>query len=222
MHLWSSGEAARELGLSARRVRALAQAGRLKARKVGARWLLEPVSVRQARTGRPLSAASAWALLAILSGDRPGWIHPSASSRLKRWLSDPAWVVASLHSAASRASVARLRALPSDIPKILQRAGLVLTGPSAVTDEIDLVPSSGEIDAYVTNEVLKTIERQFRPSRDTDQPNLTLRVPSQGWILQFRRAPVAVVGADLLLSPDPRASRAGRETLARILRDRNT
>ncbi len=125
-------------------------------------------------------------------------------------------------SASEPASVTRLRVLPSDIPKILHKAGLVLTGPSAVTDEIDLVPSSVEIDAYVTNDVLRMIERQFRPSRDSDQPNLTLRVPSQGWILQFRRAPVAVVGADLLLSPDSRASRAGRETLERILRDRNT
>ena len=44
MDLWSSQDAARRLGLSPRRVRALAGAGRLKAYKVGSRWILEPVS----------------------------------------------------------------------------------------------------------------------------------------------------------------------------------
>jgi hypothetical protein len=222
MDPWSSADAARELGLSERRVRALAEAGRLKARKVGSRWLVEPVSARQERTGRPLATASAWAILAILSGARPDWLHPSAASRLKRRLRDPRWVVASLQSAAWRASVTRLRVLPADIAKVLKVDGLVLTGLSAVTDEIDLVPSSNEIDAYVSSDVLRMIERQFRPDTQPDQPNLTLRVPSQEWVLHFQRAPVAVAAADLLLSPDPRASRAGREALQRIQRDRNS
>jgi hypothetical protein len=219
---WSSADAARELGLSERRVRALAEAGRLKARKVGSRWLVEPVSARQAQTGRPLAAASAWAILAILSGESPNWVHPTAASRLKRRLRDPRWGVAALQNAALRASVARLRVLPVDIAEVLKLDGLVLTGLSAVTEEIDLVPSSSGIDAYVTSDVLRMVERQLRPETDPDQPNLTLRVPSQEWVLHFQRAPVAVAAADLFLSQDPRASRAGREALQRILRDRHS
>lgn len=220
MDLWSSQDAAHSLGLSARRVRALASAGRLKAHKVGSRWILEPVSVaREPRAGRPVSAAIGWAILALLSGARPVGVHPSALSRLKRMLRDPEWVVRSLQYGEARGRVVRLRALPADIPRILTQHGPVLTGLSAITKEIDLVPSSEEVDGYVTEGVLRKIQRQFQPAKEPDQPNLTLRVPNQPWILTFSRAPLAVVSADLLLSPDARAVRAGREALRRLVHD---
>jgi hypothetical protein len=218
--LWSSQDAAHRLGLSTRRVRALASAGRLKARKLGGRWILEPVSaVREPRAGRRVSAAIGWAILALLSGARPGGVHPSALSRLKRRLRDFEWVLRSLQYGEARARVVRWRVLPADIPKILREDGLVLTGLSAITREIDLVPSSEEVDAYVTSDVIRKIERQFKPAKEPDQPNLTLRVPNQPWILAFSKAPLAVVSADLLLSPDARAVRAGREALRRLVRD---
>lgn len=219
MNLLSSEDAAAALGLSTRRVRALARAGRLKAHKVGNRWLLEPVSAREPRPGRPLTSAAAWATLAALTGERPGWIHPSALSRLKRRMGSREWVLRSLSNSESRALVVHWRALPSDIPKILKKPGLVLTGQCATSGEIDLFPSSDEIDAYVSSDVLRMIELQFRPAKKSDQPNLTLRVPNQPWILTFERAPMAVAAADLLLSPDPRVARAGSEALKKVLHD---
>jgi hypothetical protein len=113
----------------------------------------------------------------------------------------------------------RWRALPADLPRISKRTAIVSTGLSAVTREIDIVASSGEIDAYVDRSMLGVIEKQFRPAKESDEPNLTLRVPSLPWILSFSRAPLAVVSADLLLSPDPRVSRAGREALRKLLHD---
>ena len=218
MDLWSSQDAAHRLGLSSRRVRALAAGGKLKAHKIGNRWIFEPVSaVREPRAGRPVSAAIAWAILALLSGARPGGVHPSALSRLKRRLRDLEWVLRSLQYGEARARVVRWRVLPADIPKILAKRGLVLTGLSAITRAIDLVPSSEELDAYVTSDVMRTIERQFQPSKKSDEPNLTLRVPNQPWVLAFSQAPLAVVSADLLLSPDARAVRAGREALRRLV-----
>jgi excisionase family DNA binding protein len=220
MDLWSSQDAANRLGLSARRVRALARAGRLKAHKIGSRWILEPVSAaREPRAGRPVSASIGWAILALLSGARPAGLHPSALSRLKRRLRDLEWVLRSLQYGEARARVVRWRVLPADIPKILAEYGLVLTGLSAITEEIDLLPSSGEVDAYVTSAVIRKIERQFQPAKEAGQPNLTLRVPNQPWILAFSRAPLAVVSADLLLSPDARAVRAGRDALRRLVHD---
>ncbi len=220
MDLWSSQDAAHRLGLSPRRVRALARAGRLKAYKIGSRWILEPVSATgEPRAGRPVSAATAWAILALLNGARPDGVHPSALSRLKRRLQDVEWVLRSLQYGEARARVVRWRVLPADIPRILTKPGLVLTGLSAITREIDLVPSSEEVNAYVTSDVIRTIERQFQPEKEPDQPNLTLRVPSQPWILAFSRAPLAVVSADLLLSPDARVVRAGREALRRLVHD---
>ena len=168
MDLWSSQDAAHRLGLSSRRVRALAGAGKLKAHKIGSRWIFEPVSaVREPHAGRPVSAAIAWAILALLSGDRPDRVHPSALSRLKRRLRDLEWVLRSLQYGEARARVVRWRVLPADIPKILAKRGLVLTGLSAITREIDLVPSSEELDAYVTSDVMRTIERQFQPVKGT-------------------------------------------------------
>ena len=219
MDLWSSQDAAHRLGLSSRRVRALAGAGKLKAHKIGSRWIFEPVSaVREPQAGRPVSAAIAWAILALLSGARPDRVHPSALSRLKRRLRALEWVLRSLQYGEARAQVVRWRVLPADIPKILGKRGLVLTGLSAITREIDLVPSSEELDAYVTSDVMRTIERQFQPAKGSDEPNLTLRVPNQPWILALSKAPLVVVSADLLLSPDARAVRAGRETLRRLVR----
>ena len=220
MKLWSSRDAAEELGLSAQRVRALAGAGRLKARKVGSRWLVEPVaSDREPRAGRPLSSAIAWAILAQLSGARPGWVHPSALSRLKRRMRDHEWVLQSLQHSQARARVVRWRALPADLPKILRKATIVRTGLSALTKEIDIVPTRDEIDAYVEGNMLSFIEKQFQPAKESDEPNLTLRVPTQPWILAFSRTPLAVICADLLLGPDPRVSRAGREALRKLLHD---
>ena len=218
MDLWSSQDAAHRLGLSTRRVRALARAGGLKAHKIGSRWIFEPVSsAREPRAGRPVSAAIGWAILALLSGARPDGVHPSALSRLKRRMRDFEWVLRSLQYGEARAQVVRWRVLPADIPRILTQHGLVLTGLSAITGEIDLVASSEEVDAYVSSDVIRTIERKFQPAKEPDEPNLTLRVPNQPWILAFSRAPLAVVAADLLLGPDARAVRAGKEALRRLI-----
>ncbi len=217
MELWSSKDAARALRLTPRRIRALARAGSLEAHKVGNRWLVEPISAREPRHGRPPTPAIAWAILSVLSGERPNWVHPSALSRLKRWMQSTQWTIDALKKSKARSRIVRLRALPSDVPKILRKPGMVLTGLSAITDEVDLVPSSEEVDAYVSNDMVRMIERQFKPARESDQPNLTLRLPNQAWILRFNRAPLTVVCADLLLSADPRVARAGAEGLKKVL-----
>ncbi len=219
MRFWSSEDAARRLGLSARRVRALARAGRVKAHKVGTRWLLELTEAREPRPGRPVSSATAWAMIAVLGGERPDWIHPSALSRLRRRMNDRDWVLASLKGSAARARIVHWRVLPSDLPRIRRKAGLVLTGTSAANEALDLVPSSTELDAYVNVDALRSIDQRFSPAKAADQPNLTLRVPTHPWILTFRQAPVAAVGADLLLSREPRASRAGRHLLGKAMDD---
>ncbi len=220
MKYWSSSETARELGLTPQRVRALARAGRLNAQKIGGRWLVVPVSPgARAPAGRPLSAAAAWAVLALMSGQRPDWIHTSAVSRLKRRILSPQWVIESLRQSEPRAQVVRWRALPTDIPKIMELSGIVPTGSSAVAGDVDLVSPGDEIDAYVSREVLRTIDRRFRPAKESDQPNLTLRVPNHPWTLGFERAPLPVVAADLLQSREPRAARAGEDALRRLVND---
>ncbi len=145
---------------------------------------MDPVpGPRNSRPGRPLSAASAWAILAELSGERPTWIHPAALSRLRRRMADADWVIIALQHGKPRAETVRWRVLPSDLSRIARSVTLVQTGLSAVSEDIDIVPARGELDAYVDSRILASIERQFRPAKEAEDPNLTLRVPEVPWVL---------------------------------------
>src|SRR5438093_7701410 len=95
---WSVPEAAEVLGVSEQRVRAMLLSGRLRGSKVGHRWIVDSDlgGLRRSQPGRPLEAANAWALLALLSDDSPHWVHPSARSRLRQRLRDLDWLEASV------------------------------------------------------------------------------------------------------------------------------
>jgi len=61
MRIISTAEAAKRLGVTANRVRALIDAKRLKAIKVGREWLIDPKdldAVKKRKTGRPKSSKS--------------------------------------------------------------------------------------------------------------------------------------------------------------------
>lgn len=197
------------IGVSPQRVRAMLGAGRLQGRKVGRAWLVsDPERLARRPRGRPLSAASAWALLALLAGDVPVWVDPAVVSRLRRRIRQGR-IVQPLKESAPRAAIHRWRVLPRDIDKLVSEFPLVLSGLSARPPELDVVPIGHELDAYLASRYLPQIERRFRPDRSPEQPNLFLRVPSHRWILeQSDKAPLPVVAADLLLSDDPRVARA--------------
>jgi excisionase family DNA binding protein len=208
-------EAARRLGLSEQRVRALLQTGRLKGHKVGWTWVVHADSAlgRSRPQGRPLSALNAWGLLALLAGDRVKWLDPSIRSRLRRRIRDQE-IVRVLRESEPRSQVYRWRVLRGDLEKLASDFPLVPSGLTAGYPDLDLVSVGEELDAYVDEKQVDKIERRFRPDRSEDQPNLILRVPSHPWILSFNRAPLPVVAADLLENDDPRVARAA----ARILK----
>src|SRR2546425_12084656 len=88
---FSVADAARALGVSDRRVRALIRASALAAQQVGGRWLVSRADVEQrarrsGRPGRPLGQRNAWALVARLSGGEWPELSPWDRSRLKRRL----------------------------------------------------------------------------------------------------------------------------------------
>lgn len=207
-------EAARLIGVSPQRVRAMLEAGRLQGRKVGRAWLVpNPERLDRRPGGRPLSPASAWALLALLVGDVPGWVDPAVRSRLRRRIRQGG-AVRGLRESAPRARLSRWRVLPRDIDKLMSEFPLVLSGLSARHSELDVVPVGPGLDAYVDVAHLSKIERRFRPDRAPERPNVLLRVPSHPWILErFDEAPVPVTAADLLASDDPRVARAAARFL---------
>ena len=217
MEILSVLEAADLLGVSAQRVRVLAKAGKLESQKVGGRWVIRGAPVRRrAHPGRPVSSANAWGVLALMGGADADWLDPSVRSRLRRRIREPGWAEAALEASQARSHVHSWRVLPSDVAKLEHGFRLVRSGLSADDRELDVVGSGGVLDAYVDPEGLGAILKRFRPDLDPAQPNLILRVPSNRWILgHSRRAPGPVVAADLLVSADPRVSRAARQLLAR-------
>jgi excisionase family DNA binding protein len=212
-------EAAEQLGVAPRRVRALIQDGRLPARRLGRSWAIDSSEDSwdggSRRPGRPLRSANAWALLAILHGSSPDWVAPAVRSRLKKRASDRAWVEAALRHGEPRADVLRWRVLAPDLERIPLEFPLIPGGLSANDPGIDVLPIGAEVDAYVSPRIVSSIRSRFRPLESADASNLILRVPSDEWVLQQERAPSSVVAADLLDHPDPRVSRAAR----RLLRD---
>lgn len=213
-------EAAEALGVGPQRVRALVGAGRLPARRLGRAWAIARRDLdvaRSRRGGRPLAAANAWALLALLDGFRADWIDPAVRSRLKNRASDRSWVEAALRHSEPRSTVHQWRVLVPDLKRIAGAFPLVRSGLSADDIGIDVVQVGEALDAYVEGPAVSSIRRMVRPLEDSEEANLILRVPSESWVLRRRdRAPSSVVAADLLDHLDPRVSRAARRLLREL------
>src|SRR5713101_3124423 len=221
MNLMSVDQAARALGVSPRRVRALIGSKRVSAVRLGRSWALDRSLLRshaRRRSGRPISADNAWALLALLSGSEASWADVFSRSRLKRRLLNREWPGKALESSEPRSAIYNWHILPSDLPK-LKDYGLVRSGLAAEIPGLDIVPMDNVMDGYVSSNALAQIEKKLQPAKSPDNPNVVLRVPSQAWVLsQGPVAPTAVVAADLLAHPDSRVARAGRKLLQAIAR----
>lgn len=83
----SVAEAARRLGVGVPRVHQRIADGSLRAERVGSQWVVDELSllrVAERRTpGRPLSARSAWALIAMAEGDREALADLAAVERAR-------------------------------------------------------------------------------------------------------------------------------------------
>jgi excisionase family DNA binding protein len=217
----SVSDAARGLGVSERRVRALIDAGRLPADRVGRSWVVDRGAVARfvqegRREGRPLSHSNAWALLALLSGQQPDWVRRDAVSRLRRIARDPDWLISLLRHSEQRAEE-RSFWVPLEDHHSIGGYPLVRSGLSAqnAARHLDVLPRRNEaLDVYASEEVADAIERRLMPERSDDLPNLVIRIPSNSWVLdQGPEAPLPVVAADLLSHHDPRVRRAAEGPL---------
>lgn len=110
----SVAQAAELLGVGPARIRQMAAAGRIPARKVGRDWLIDARGLRgPATVSRPMSERMAWALLMLSGGEPAPWVSPTERSRIRRQLRrladtpDPVALVSSwLASRASRLELA--------------------------------------------------------------------------------------------------------------------
>lgn len=214
---------AKRSGRSAQNLRRLARDGGIPAQRVGRDWQLpvELIASLQERShgGRPLSAANAWGLLALLSGEKPKWVDARIRYRLWGYIEAPDRLLRLLESSQARSSVRSFWLPADDLPRLAKEPGLVRSGLAvAAPPDFDLFHFEQVLDGYLGQQHLESLISRYRPLEDAKAPNVWLRVPSHRWVLRKEgAAPLAVVAADLLDNPDERVRFAGRSALLRLL-----
>lgn len=215
-------DAARRLGVSPSRVRAMIGAGQLDASKVGGRWLVDPATVERRMasdvpSGRLLSPTNAWGLLWIAAGRTPGWLSPWALSRVRRRFRDQG-IVGLVPLLRNRALERRFRAHPSDVERIAAEDSVIRTGISAAQEYDHGLVAPGQVEVYVRNQELQELTRSYFLESDAARPNVVLRTVHGLWPFSQHStvAPASVVGVDLMVSDDSRARREGRQLLEKL------
>lgn len=207
-------EAARRLDLSERQVERLVRAGELL--KVH-RGLVDETSLalhqaRIRRRGRGWDEATAWAAIAMLTGERADWLGQTQRSRLKRMLKQLSAedVVA---RARNRAHVHRFGGLDSAI----RRATSEIIDAHANDAALGLT-ASDRVDGYVAAANLPGLVRRLRLHEDLDG-RLTLRATAfdTDVVRSLAGHGHVVAAIDLAESTDPRERGAGRDALAAAL-----
>ena len=217
----SPAEAAQRLGVTPRRVYALAKGNRLRAERIGGRLLIDRDGVEAriagaSAAGRPFSPRRAWALLLLAAGDNPPGLDPSTKSKLRRLLRErDLWSMRARF--ADRAERGGFRAHSSDLPRIEADPGVVRTGArNAAAAGLGLVASDAPVELYLDRRTADQLIRRFRLRRNP-RPNVILRVVTdevRRW-LQEPIAPRTAIALDLAEDRDPRSRQIARGVLSR-------
>jgi excisionase family DNA binding protein len=216
-------EAARRLGVSPSRVRALLASGGLDGEKLAGTWMVRADSVRHRgrvgrRIGRQLTAENAWAALLFASGEEADWLAPSERYRLLGLLDRDGLMVVS-ERVHARARHARFMAHPGILERLAANPRLVASGVSAA-GALGLGLTAGrEVDAYVRESHLLQLISGYALGAEVSlaEANVTLRIiADSAWHLPGRLAPVAAVAVDLAEAPDARTARVGAHTLQQL------
>jgi hypothetical protein len=214
-------QAAKRLGISARRVNHLVGTGDLRSSQLGAITVIPVADVERRRSlrpsdGRRLTASNAWGVLALASGERPPWLAPDTRYRLSRLLVKHG-VVTLRARLVDRGERHGFRAHPSVLRDLRDDRALMLSGVTAAA-ELRLGLLAGDtVDAYVDERALATVMARYG-LRESHEPNVILRaVPSfmPSWP-PSHVAPRAAVALDLIEDDDPRSRQVGMELLGRL------
>ncbi|PJM78570.1 helix-turn-helix domain-containing protein [Bifidobacterium scaligerum] len=220
--LLTQGEAARQLGVSERRVSALRASGQLESFPVGSGVLLTEDSVRrqarwQGAGGRPYSPSMAFAALYMLSGFVTPWLSRQQRYRLRGYLRG---VNAENLVRLTRRSAATVEywCRDSNLNKVEE-----IIRPSAATGELAdsfQLTVTDTVEGYVNADNLIDVVRQCRLKQGAIPIRVRLHI-TDGLPAGEGSMPLAVCAADLAESDDPRERRAGLETLQRLIDDYN-
>lgn len=209
----SVNEAAKVLGISPRRVRALAASREIPARRLGRAWVIElDPSAPPRPPGRRLSARSAWGALGLGEEGLSRSERQRAHERREKLADLPP------DALARRADVHRLLAHPAALRRLAEDPRIVLGGVSAAAHHGADVIGVDRLEGYVRADDLERLWREhaLRPPDQGDVANVVLRVPARVWPFApgERYAPRLVVIADLREAGDERSVRAALGLLA--------
>lgn len=217
-------EAAVRMGVSPQRVRFLANAGRIPARKLGRDWAididrLDREEPTKRGAGRPLSARSCWAILHLLDGRPPEGLSRSELIRARKRLRAVAQVAPGDLSA--RAQIQRFVVHRGLRDRLASDPRLVLGGASAASHYRAGLAALAEIEGYIKAGDVDRIVSDYAllPPSAGARANAVLRVPAPGWPFNDveRIASRPVVAMDLIDAGDERSVRAGRKLLADLV-----
>jgi hypothetical protein len=228
----SVAEAANRMGKSPQQVRKMAASKMLSAQRISGVWVIDERSVARASSqerfrGRPLAPARAWGALDILAGGEALWLPSAARSQVRAVLRSPnlrnpaRW--AALLSAASDRY--EMSCHPAAVEHLLNDPHIVEVGPGvASTYGIDLLAGNQPPTVMIAEKDWPHIAESFKlkEARSLDHISVTVRVPR--WreaMTHLKQRPDVLrlaVAVSLLQSDDPRARRAGQDTLAEARR----
>jgi excisionase family DNA binding protein len=207
MPMISLAEAARQLGLTRQRIQQLVIDRDLPTQRAGNQVLIDTnllVDLARRPAARPLSSRNAWALLAILSRERPEFIDRHQLSKLRHLAADRDRTISLVRHSQPRSRLFRFEFFPAQLRDLATTLPLK-TGLAARLPALHLVTPDELLDAYLPGPTLEDLRRRYRPEEGVSNPNAVLRVPTQDWVLSGVRP--LVVAADLLNHPDPRVVR---------------
>jgi segregation and condensation protein B len=227
----SVAEAVRILGVGRARVYQLLEAGVLEAGDTDPVQITLASMQRRLQTlppaGAQLAPLSAWAVLALASGDGAFLKHVAglladpdrsrARSRLKeRGLLDL------LPRLRERATCRGFLLHAEELVDIIADPRLVLGGASAARLlEWHLREGSWPVEVYLTEPELAQVVEHYGLERDERRPDLLLRSAPEPWPFppHLRVAPAVVAALDLSESAHPELARIGRSKLEELARD---
>lgn len=218
-------DAARRLGVSDQRVRAMISAGVIEAEKAAGAWWIPAASLArleasQRKGGRPFSPASAWALLLLASGESAAWAPSKVRWRMTRALRCNG-LAGAFGKLGRRAGRYAYETHASELARLGGSEDLMLAGVSAAVLHRLGLQGGDEVEAYVAASAAEKVAKRHGLVVG-GEPNVVLRaVPDDVWTLVRRPvAPLAVVLADLAEHADARARRVAKERASRLDRER--
>lgn len=220
----STSEVAERLGITQVSVRQLVESGQLTVvGRVGRSLLIdrssfERLSAAGTLRGRAWKPRTAWAALALLSGQNPTWINPSEKSRLRKRLSTlDATAVCVL--ARNKDQTWRYRATPDALVALSEY--LIASGATAMRDEstaetFGMTGGSGIAEGYVMAGDAKALADSFGLVEDPEGNAIIHEVELEEPFADGR-PPVAAVAVDLMGSLATRERSAGQRVIEELL-----